>query len=258
MAEPKRPRMRPAVVAALAAGVVAALAVATGAYSGWSPTSDGGDEEAPDLVLYNGKISPVDEDGSTVRAVAIRDGKILATGSSRRVRALARPSTIVVNLRGRRVLPGLIDGHLHGLRNGYHCFTQAVRLDNVTSRSAALAAYAAKADELADGRWILTTAGWTVRQLDQPGMLTLAELAAAARGVPGDLEAPRAQPAELREPCERIRDSDRHPRRLGAGGRCLPDRRSALDDRSSGRGQRGAHLRNARACGATGDRHDAV
>ena len=180
MAEPKRPRMRPAVVAALAAGVVAALAVATGAYSGWSPTSDGGDEEAPDLVLYNGKISTVDEDGSTVRAVAIRDGKILATGSSRRVRALARPSTTVVNLRGRRVLPGLIDGHLHGLRNGYHCFTQAVRLDNVTSRRQAIALYAAKADELPAGRWILTTTGWTVRQLDEPGMLTLAELDAAA------------------------------------------------------------------------------
>src|SRR5919108_294844 len=180
MAEPKRPRMRPAVVAALAAGVVAALAVATGAYSGWSPTSDGGDEEVPDLVLYNGKISTVDEDGSTVRAVAIRDGKILATGSSRRVRALARPSTIVVNLRGRRVLPGLIDGHLHGLRNGYHCFTQAVRLDNVTSRRDAIALYAAKAAELADGRWILTPTGWTVRQLDEPGMLTLAELDAAA------------------------------------------------------------------------------
>src|ERR671925_1380855 len=72
------------------------------------------------------------------------------------------------------------DGGRHGLRNGYHCFSQAVRLDNTTSRNEALAAYAAKADELADGRWILTTAGWTVRQLDQPGMLTLAELDAAA------------------------------------------------------------------------------
>src|SRR5215218_987535 len=180
MPEPKRPRMRPALIAALAAGVVAALAVATGAYSGWSPTSGGGDKKAPDLVLYNGKISTVGDDGSTVRAVAIRDGKIVATGSSGRVRALAKRSTTVVNLRGRRVLPGLIDGHLHGLRNGYHCFTQAVRLDNVTSRRQAIALYAAKADELPDGRWILTTTGWTVRQLDEPGMLTLAELDAVA------------------------------------------------------------------------------
>jgi predicted amidohydrolase YtcJ len=181
MAHRRWPRMRSAVAVALAAALTAGLAVATGAYSGW-PGSSGDDRgrAAPDLVLYNGKISTVDEDGSTVSAVAIRDGTIVATGRNGRVRALAKRSTEVVNLRGRRVLPGLIDGHLHGLRNGYHCFTQAVRLDNTTSRSAALAAYAAKADELADGRWILTTAGWTVQQLDQPGMLTLAELDAAA------------------------------------------------------------------------------
>jgi predicted amidohydrolase YtcJ len=110
--------------------------------------------------------------------------QLLRPGGSRRVRALANETTALVDLRGRRALPGLIDGHLHGLRNGYHCFTQAVRLDNVTSRASALAAYAAKADELADGRWIVTTTGWTVRQLDEPGMLTLAELDAASPGNP--------------------------------------------------------------------------
>jgi predicted amidohydrolase YtcJ len=182
MGEHKRPRMRPAIAAALAATLV----VATGAYSSWQGgrTEGANKKAAPDLILYNGSISTVDEDGSTVGAVAIRDGEIVATGRSGPIRALAKRSTTLVNLRGRRVLPGLIDGHLHGLRNGYHCFTQAVRLDNVTSRSQALAAYASKADQLADGRWILTTTGWTVRQLDQPGMLTLAELDAAAPANP--------------------------------------------------------------------------
>jgi predicted amidohydrolase YtcJ len=182
MARRRWPRMRPTIAVALAAALTAGMAVATGAYSGWPGWISDDDRAgaAPDLVLYNGKISTVDDEGSTVAAVAIRDGTIVATGRSGPIRALAKRSTELVNLRGRRVLPGLIDGHLHGLRNGYHCFTQAVRLDNVTSRSEALAAYAAKADELASGRWILTTAGWTVRQLDQPGMLTLAELDAAA------------------------------------------------------------------------------
>jgi predicted amidohydrolase YtcJ len=172
-------------VAAIVATLAAALMVAVGAYSGWDGGKDGPNREgAADLVLYNGKISTVDAHDSTVEAVAIRDGEIVATGRSRRVRALANEATALVDLRGRRVLPGLIDGHLHGLRNGYHCFTQAVRLDNVTSRARALAAYAAKADELADGRWIFTTTGWTVRQLDEPGMLTLAELDAASPGNP--------------------------------------------------------------------------
>jgi predicted amidohydrolase YtcJ len=176
MEDRKRPRTRSAVFAALAAAVAAGLVVAAGAYSGWG---NGGGEvlkAAPELILYNGKISTVDRHDSTVGAVAIRDGRIVATGPSGRVRALAKRSTTLVNLRGRRVLPGLIDGHLHGLRNGYHCFTQAVRLDNVTSRSQALGLYADRAGELVDGRWIFTTTGWTVQQLDQPGMLTLAEL----------------------------------------------------------------------------------
>ena len=185
MMEPGRPHLRPAMAAAIAAALTTALAVAAGAYSGFGGGGQGANSRgAPDLILYNGKISTVDSHNSTVGAVAIRDGKIVATGRSRRIRALAKGRTEVVDLRGHRVLPGLIDGHLHGLRNGYHCFTQAVRLDNVTSRARALAAYAAKADRLADGRWIFTTTGWTVRQLDEPGMLTLAELDAASPNNP--------------------------------------------------------------------------
>jgi len=97
-------------------------------------------DDSPDLVLYNGQISTLDANNSTVQAIAIRDGTIIATGGNRSVQALATKSTRLINLNGRRVLPGLIDGHLHGMRNAYHCFTQTVRLDLVTSRTEALAA----------------------------------------------------------------------------------------------------------------------
>ena len=136
---------------------------------------------APDMVLYDGRISTVDASNSVVEAIAVRDGKILATGRSGPVKAMAGRTTRVVDLDGRRVLPGLIDGHLHGMRNAYHCFTQTVRLDLVTKRSVALAAYEAKAHELADGRWIWTTAGgWNLNQLDVPQIFTFDELNAAA------------------------------------------------------------------------------
>jgi predicted amidohydrolase YtcJ len=141
---------------------------------------------APDLILYNGLITTLDAKGSTVKAIAIRDGEIIATDDqSGRIKALAGPGTQVVNLQGRRVLPGLIDGHLHGMREGYHCWTQVVRLDLVTSRAQALAMYAAKAAELPDGRWIWTTAGgWNLNQLDNPTIFTFAELSAAAPANP--------------------------------------------------------------------------
>jgi predicted amidohydrolase YtcJ len=159
---------------------------------------------APDLILYNGVITTLDGSNSTVKAIAIRDGKIIATDDQNgRIRALADKGTTVVDLKGRRVLPGLIDGHLHGMREGYHCWTQVVRLDLVTSRSTALAMYAAKAAELPDGKWIWTTqGGWSLPQLDDPTLFTFAELSAAAPANPlwiqgGGFSGPRVNQAAL-------------------------------------------------------------
>jgi predicted amidohydrolase YtcJ len=140
-----------------------------------------GDLGKADLILYDGRISTVDRRNSTVEAIAIRDGEVVATGDDRRVRNLADRSTRLIDLNGRRVLPGLIDGHLHGMREGYHCWTQVVRLDLVTARATALEMYRRKAADLPDGKWIWTTAGgWNLGQLDDPRIFTFDELTAAA------------------------------------------------------------------------------
>jgi predicted amidohydrolase YtcJ len=140
-----------------------------------------GDLGTADLILYDGKISTVDKRNSTVEAIAIRDGEVMATGDDHEVKRLAARHTDLIDLNGRRVLPGLIDGHLHGMREGYHCWTQVVRLDLITKRAAALDAYRRKAVELPDGKWIWTTAGgWNLGQLDNPTIFTFDELTAAA------------------------------------------------------------------------------
>lgn len=193
-------RRRALIGLAVAALVVAAAVNATG------PTVNQQVREAnsPDLILYNGLITTLDAKSSTVKAIAIRDGEIIATDDQNgRIKALADKGTVVVNLKGRRVLPGLIDGHLHGMREGYHCWTQVVRLDLVTSRAQALAMYAAKAAELPDGKWIWTTfGGWSVTQLDNPTIFTFAELNAAAPANPlwitgGGFSGPRVNQAAL-------------------------------------------------------------
>ena len=130
----------------------------------------------PDLVLLNGNIATVDDQNTFVQALAIRDGEIIATGFNGQIRGLAMSETQVIDLGGRTVLPGLIDGTLHGVRNGYHCYTQHVRLDRIYSRAEALEAYAIKAAELGAGVWIFTRSGWNVNQLDVPGIFTRAEL----------------------------------------------------------------------------------
>jgi predicted amidohydrolase YtcJ len=168
-----------AALAAIASTTV--LANAGGGRDDHGKSLDVGDLGVPDLVLYDGKISTVDKRNSTVEAIAIRDGEIMATGTSRSVKKLAAHGTKVIDLNGRRVLPGLIDGHLHGMREGYHCWTQGVRFDLVTKRATTLAMLKAKADQLPDGRWIWANGGgWNINQLDNPTPFTFEELTAVA------------------------------------------------------------------------------
>ncbi len=67
----------------------------------------------PDTVLFNGKIVTVDEDFSIAEAVAIKDGKFVAVGSTAQIRNLAGDRTEVFDLEGETVLPGFNDPHLH-------------------------------------------------------------------------------------------------------------------------------------------------
>ena len=66
-----------------------------------------------DTIFYNGKIITADEQFTIAEAVAIRDGKFLAVGTSPRILAMAGPQTQRVDLEGRSLVPGFIDTHLH-------------------------------------------------------------------------------------------------------------------------------------------------
>lgn len=70
-----------------------------------------------DLILYNGKIVTVDKSFTIARAVAIKDGKFLAVGSYKTAGRYAGPLTKKIDLKGKTVLPGLIDDHPHMLKN---------------------------------------------------------------------------------------------------------------------------------------------
>ena len=71
-----------------------------------------------DLILHNGKIVTVDAGFSIRQAVAVKAGKIIATGSDQAVLAERGPNTRLIDLHGRTVLPGLFDSHVHALEAG--------------------------------------------------------------------------------------------------------------------------------------------
>src|SRR6185312_8703929 len=70
-------------------------------------------DEAADLILHNGKVVTVDRDFSVRQALAAGGGRLLRVGADDDVLKLRGPDTVVVDLGGRMVLPGLIDSHTH-------------------------------------------------------------------------------------------------------------------------------------------------
>ena len=66
-----------------------------------------------DLILHNGRISTFDAADREVSAVAVWQGRILATGKDAEVLALGGPRTQRIDLAGKRVIPGIIDSHCH-------------------------------------------------------------------------------------------------------------------------------------------------
>lgn len=120
----------------------------------------------PDIVLVSGKVVSVDDRFSVHEAVAIRQDKFLAVGTSAEIRALAGPRTRVVDLKGRTVIPGLIDVHMHFLRAGFR-WRQEVRLDEARSVSDILRLLQQRAAQRPAGEWILTFGGWEPNQLQE-------------------------------------------------------------------------------------------
>jgi hypothetical protein len=68
---------------------------------------------APDTVFVNGRFITLDAAGTVAEAVAVKDGHFAGVGTTRAIEALASQDTKVVDLHGRTVLPGLVDGHAH-------------------------------------------------------------------------------------------------------------------------------------------------
>src|SRR5262245_16035128 len=76
-----------------------------------------------DTILRNGKIITVDQNFTIAKAIAVSKDRILAVGPDEAMTVHATPDTRVIDLKGKTVVPGLIDGHAHvdreALRNVY-------------------------------------------------------------------------------------------------------------------------------------------
>jgi predicted amidohydrolase YtcJ len=156
----------------LIAGAIAALCLAAGSA-----------QAQADLILTNGKIATMAREGEFVQAVAVKDGKVLATGSNAQILKLKRDATQVIDAGGRTVIPGLNDSHLHVIREGLN-YNMELRWDGVTSLKRALEMLKEQAARTPDGEWVKVVGGWNEYQFEEKRLPTLEEINAAVPDKP--------------------------------------------------------------------------
>ena len=159
----------------------AALASGLGLRSGSAEAQSA--TTAPDLILHNGKITTLDRQNPEAQAVAILDGRFVAAGTDRELMAQAGPATKQIDLRGRRVIPGLIDSHMHIIRGGLN-YNMELRWDGVRSLADAMRMLKQQVDRTPAPQWVRVVGGFTEHQFAEKRLPTIAELNAVAPDTP--------------------------------------------------------------------------
>lgn len=136
-----------------------------------------------DLVLRGGRIFRNTPGRGFARALGISGGKVAAVGDEAEVMPLATAATQVVDLRGRTVIPGLCDSHLHVIRGGLN-YNMELRWDGVPSLAYALAMLKDQAARTPPPQWVRVVGGFSEFQFAERRMPTLDEINAAAPDTP--------------------------------------------------------------------------
>jgi predicted amidohydrolase YtcJ len=135
----------------------------------------------PDLIIQNGRITTLDRKHPEATGLAVKDGRIVGVDDPRECKP--GPNTKVINVNGRRIIPGLNDSHLHVIRGGLN-FNMELRWDGVPSLADGLRMLREQAQRTPTGQWIRVVGGWTEFQFAERRMPTLEEVNAVAPETP--------------------------------------------------------------------------
>ena len=138
-------------------------------------------KKAADLILHNGHITTLDPKYRDAKNVAIKDGRIVGVDDAESYER--GPNTKTIDLKGRRVIPGLNDSHLHVIRGGLN-YNMELRWDGVPSLADALRMLREQAQRTPPGQWVRMVGGWSEFQFAERRMPTLEEINAVAPETP--------------------------------------------------------------------------
>ncbi|MDC3959775.1 amidohydrolase [Polyangium jinanense] len=134
-----------------------------------------------DLILHNGRITTLDPSHPEAKEVVVAGGRIAGVDNASQFER--GPETKVVDLGGRRVIPGLYDSHLHVIRGGLN-YNMELRWEGVPSLALALEMLRDQAARTPAPQWVRVVGGWSEFQFAERRMPTLDEINAAAPDTP--------------------------------------------------------------------------
>jgi predicted amidohydrolase YtcJ len=144
---------------------------------------DRGAKMRADLVLRNGGFTTLDCSNPTATAVEITGGVFTAVGSNSDVMQSVDPDTRIIDLAGRRVLPGRVDNHLHIIRGGLN-YNKELRWDGVRSLADAMAMLKRQVPITPPPQWVRVVGGYTAHQFAEKRLPTIEEINAIAPDTP--------------------------------------------------------------------------
>ncbi|HJY84380.1 MAG TPA: amidohydrolase family protein, partial [Candidatus Binatia bacterium] len=121
-------------------------------------------------ILHNAKIA-TNGVPTVVQALAVTDGKVSAIGTDDEILRQRGPETTVIDGKGRTVIPGLNDSHMHPIRGGLN-YNMELRWDGVPSLTEALRMLKEQAARTPPPQWVRVVGGWTEFQFAERRMPT--------------------------------------------------------------------------------------
>src|SRR6218665_1119574 len=133
-------------------------------------------QQKADLIVYNGKIATMDQNGKFVEAIAVKNGIILDTGSSETLLSNYKDSaTQVLDAKGKTIIPGLNDSHIHVIREGLN-YNSELRWDGVKTLKRAMEMIKEQEERSPPGVWIKVIGGWNEFQFAEKRQPTIEEI----------------------------------------------------------------------------------
>ncbi len=140
-------------------------------------------QQKAELIFVNARIYTLDAQNHVYESMAVGGGKVLKVGTNKEALRLKTRTSRIIDAKGKAIIPGIFDSHLHVIRGGRFYNTE-LRWDGVTSLKVALNRLKEQAARTPRGQWVRVVGGWNAYQFDEKRLPTLDEINQATGDVP--------------------------------------------------------------------------